>query len=62
MKYFQAVFLLPLLAPAMLAQAPLAGDHVPSVGEAAANFKAPPQRVWSHSARLRAGTVQTPRK
>ena len=42
MKSFLTIFLLPLLAPAMLAQRPWQEITVPSVGEVAANFKAPP--------------------
>ena len=43
MKTFLTIFLLPLLAPAMQAQRPWQEITVPSVGEAAANFKLPPR-------------------
>jgi len=42
MKSFHAIFLLPFLAPVMLAQRPWQEITVPTVGEVAANFKAPP--------------------
>jgi len=43
MKAIHSLFLLPLLAPALLAQRPWQEITVPSVAEAAANFKAPPR-------------------
>ena len=42
MKTYYALLLLPFLAPAMQAQRPWQEVTVPSVGEVAANFKAPP--------------------
>ena len=43
MKTIYTLFLLPLLAPAALAQRPWQEITAPSVAEAAANFKAPPR-------------------